>query len=507
MATDTEFERNPQITASLRIILPIVYGFVALIGIIGNLIVLQIICANRFRHKSIHLLVLSLLLADFFFIVIFTVVRAVSYAYLNTNWFINVSEWCKAEMYLLRLFEFVLAYTIVFMCLDRAVKMGSCWFGVRKFRSGISIFISIWIVSAYVLIPILLFKQTIYSQDYGGYLCYSTDESVPLFWLGAFPRRTLDFIDIIFRTMLPLLLMIILLVAGLINLCRRRTRQRKRLNYSSSFSNNGNRALYSRYDSDSMRDGINTINTEPTAILRDLSSPSALSRSTRSNKIKEDTSSSTLSKRYFIMVLFYAILFAVCQLPYEIYRSIMLWNMDIERRLASQSLDYAIEIPLLFLKLINRCANPFIFIWLGDIYGLRKGFCRLWCCPCLPGCIGCHKCWCIDCCHSIKYELNHCLGDQSQDESYGDDDWVPTGLQTISTYQYRDGDKLVTKQKILEEYETGIEPYYKNPSLREKYELTNGFVNDTFVNDDNFRLSSVLSTQNRLYDENKRAKL
>lgn len=175
----------------------------------------QIICANRFRHKSIHLLALSILLADLFFIVIFAIVRSVSYAYATATWFINVNEWCKAEMYLLRLFEFVLAYSVVFMCLDRAVTPSSCWYGVRKLRSGISIVISIWIASAYVLIPILLFKQTIFIQAYGGYLCYSTDQSIPLFWLGSFPRRTLDFIDIVFRTLFPSFLMIILLIIGL----------------------------------------------------------------------------------------------------------------------------------------------------------------------------------------------------------------------------------------------------------------------------------------------------
>ena len=129
-------ELSSELSTSLQVILPVVYSIFAILGVVGNLIVLQIICANRFRHKSIHLLAASIVLADFCFIIIFTVVRAVSYGYLDTTWFINPNEWCKAEMYLLRAFDFVLAYTIIFMCLDRAVLMGSCWFGVRKFRAG-----------------------------------------------------------------------------------------------------------------------------------------------------------------------------------------------------------------------------------------------------------------------------------------------------------------------------------------------------------------------------------
>ena len=209
---------NDDTVTALRIVLPIVYACIAIIGVIGNIIVLQIICANRFRHKSIHLLACSIICADLFYIVIFTVVRSVSYAYSNTNWFINPTDWCKAEMYLLRIFDFVLAYSVVFVCLDRAVYLNSCWYGVRKFRSGISIVISIWLASAYVLIPILLFQQTLAFQSYGGYLCQTTDASVPLFWLGTYPRRVLDFIDIVFRIFFPILLMIILLVIGWCNL-------------------------------------------------------------------------------------------------------------------------------------------------------------------------------------------------------------------------------------------------------------------------------------------------
>ena len=67
-----------------------------------------------------------------------------------------------------------------------------------------------------------------------------------------------------------------------------------------------------------------------------------------------------------------------------------------------------------------------------------------------------------------------------------ENDWVPTGLQTISTHQYRDGDKLVTKHSILEEYETGVQPYYKQPRLHGNQ----GIVNDTFE-DDNLRFINL----------------
>ncbi len=91
---------STELSTSLRVILPVIYIIFAIIGVIGNFIVLQIICANRFRHKSIHLLITSIVFADLGFTIIFTVVRSVSYAYLDTTWFLNANEWCKAEMFL-----------------------------------------------------------------------------------------------------------------------------------------------------------------------------------------------------------------------------------------------------------------------------------------------------------------------------------------------------------------------------------------------------------------------
>lgn len=476
---------NQEASTALRVIIPVIYILFAILGIVGNLIVLQIICANRFRHKSIHLLVCSLAFADSFFIIIFTIVRAVSYAYLTTSWFINPNEWCKAEMYLLRLFDFVLAYTVVFMCFDRAVRAGSCWFGVRKFRAGISILVSIWLASAYVLIPILLFKQTVFSQSYGGYLCYSTDESVPLFWLGNFPRRILDFIDIVFRTLFPVFLMIILLFIGSFNLCAPGEEKQITKSNASFLNSTQTYPNFDQYASST------TLATNSRILPRTEVEP----------KADPITSARIYNNRLYSMVLGYSLLFVICQLPYEIYRCVLLWNQNIETSLWSQNLDFAIEIPLLLLKLINRCVNPFLFICLGDFYSFRNKCCRLWCCPCIPGCIGCNQCWFFDCWRSICFEFDYCLGRKSKYE----EEYVPTGLQTISTYQYRDGNRLVTKQKIIEEYETGVEPYYKNPKLRDRQEECGAFVNENFENDDQYNISTA--RLNPTQTENLRVKL
>jgi hypothetical protein len=109
--------------------------------------------------------------------------------------------------------------------------------------------------------------------------------------------------------------------------------------------------------------------------------------------------------------------------------------------------------------------------------------------------------------------VNHCFGKENKSV---EEEWVPTGLQTISTYQYRDGDRLVTKQRVVEEFETGIEPYYKNPRLRERIEEANistnlnGVVNETYENDDSSRLASFRVQKVQRIEDNpnsRRAKL
>ena len=102
---------------------------------------------------------------------------------------------------------------------------------------------------------------------------------------------------------------------------------------------------------------------------------------------------------------------------------------------------------------------------------------------------------CFDCWRSIANEWSYCVGEHNESI---DDEWVPTGLQTISTHQYRDGEKLVTKQHILEEYETGVEAYYKNPGLKDSLAV----CNDAFDNDDNLRTARSVQL-----DEQLRAKL
>jgi len=214
----------PEIAYPIRIILPIVYTFLSLIALFGNVLNFYSLCVStdRYVRKSIHVLIWNLVIEGSIWTSIFYIVKMVSYADLGKDFSLNNGKWlndswCKSEMYILRIMDFILAYTIVFLCFDRCVKRKKCCYGQRRFITGICILISIWISICYGLIPILFFNQNLISLNYGSYECiYNQTEINQLNWLNLkniqTPYQTIYLIDFIFGNILPIFLMIFLLI-------------------------------------------------------------------------------------------------------------------------------------------------------------------------------------------------------------------------------------------------------------------------------------------------------
>ena len=89
------------------------------------------------------------------------------------------------------------------------------------------------------------------------------------------------------------------------------------------------------------------------------------------------------------------IVYIVCQLPYYIYRLIRIYSPSIEANLRESNLLYAIDIPLIALRLINRAINPWLSFFLMRSLrdSSRRACSSLWCCPtrwsCLRDCSLC----------------------------------------------------------------------------------------------------------------------
>ena len=215
----------PQIAYPIRVILPIVYTLIIAFAFLGNVLNFYALCVStdRYGRKSIHILIWNLIVEGTIWSSIFYIVKMVSYADLGEHFAINNGSWlndswCKAEMYILRIMDFLLAYTIVFLCLDRCVKRKRFCYGLRRSISGICILISLWLAVCYALIPILFFNEQLESFNYGSYECIINDTQVnnELGWLDLrnvqSPLKTLYLLDFIFGNALPIFLMIVLLI-------------------------------------------------------------------------------------------------------------------------------------------------------------------------------------------------------------------------------------------------------------------------------------------------------
>ncbi|CAF0836513.1 unnamed protein product [Rotaria sp. Silwood1] len=349
----------PQIAYPIRVILPIVYTFISTFALIGNTLNFYSLCVStdRYGRKSIHVLIWNLIIEGTTWTLIFYTVKMVSYADLGEHFALNNGKWlndswCKSEMYILRIMDFLLAYTIVFLCLDRCVKRRKCCYGIRRFITGICILISLWLGVCYALIPILFFNQQLKSFNYGSYECvYNETQINELSWLDLrniqLPIKTIYLLDFMFGNALPIFLMILLLVIRLFIYRKPKTNKYKTntdINLTEIDINTYKQFDLKNYDDE------------------------------HPNLIK--------------MVVLYVIVFIICQLPYYIYRLVRIYHPSIELNLFTMNILYAIDIPLIILRLINRAINPWLsFFLMRSIRDSSRQACStFWCCGCFPCC-------------------------------------------------------------------------------------------------------------------------
>lgn len=217
-------ELYPQIAYPIRILIPIVYTIICSFALIGNLLNFYSLCvsSDRYGRKSLHVLIWNLTIEGSLWTSIFFLVKIVSFADLGEHFALNGGQWlndswCKAELYLLRSMDFLLAYTIVCLCLDRCVRRKVCCFGFRRFVTGICLVLSLWLAITYALIPILFFDQQLISFQYGSYECLTNETQInQLTWLDLqriqTPYRTIYLLDFIFGNAFPIFLMISFLI-------------------------------------------------------------------------------------------------------------------------------------------------------------------------------------------------------------------------------------------------------------------------------------------------------
>ena len=144
----------------VRIIVPIIFGLIAVLGFAGNLLVIIVVVGNRQMRNSTNLLIISLALADLFFIIICVPFTATSYA--MPIWPFG-NAWCKIYQYMINVTAYASVYTLVLMSLDRylAVVHPISTMGLRNERNTYIAIVITWVVIFVFNVPILLQYQRI----------------------------------------------------------------------------------------------------------------------------------------------------------------------------------------------------------------------------------------------------------------------------------------------------------------------------------------------------------
>jgi len=79
----------------VRIIIPIIFGLIAVLGFVGNLSVIVVVTANKNMRNTTNILIFSLAVADFVFIIMCVPFTAVIYA--SPVWPFGL-VWCKVRL-------------------------------------------------------------------------------------------------------------------------------------------------------------------------------------------------------------------------------------------------------------------------------------------------------------------------------------------------------------------------------------------------------------------------
>jgi len=100
----------------LSVVVPIIFGLIVIVGLIGNALVVVVVAANQQMRNTTNLLIINLAMADLLFIIFCVPFTATDYAL--TYWpFSDI--WCKIVQYLVVVTAYASVYTLVLMSLDR----------------------------------------------------------------------------------------------------------------------------------------------------------------------------------------------------------------------------------------------------------------------------------------------------------------------------------------------------------------------------------------------------
>jgi hypothetical protein len=105
-----------QFDAVVRVTVPVIFGAIAVLGLVGNLLVIVVVVRNRTMRSTTNALIVSLAVADLAFIVICVPLTALSYT--QAPWVFGQFV-CRLYQNVIHVTAYASVYTLVLMSLDR----------------------------------------------------------------------------------------------------------------------------------------------------------------------------------------------------------------------------------------------------------------------------------------------------------------------------------------------------------------------------------------------------
>ncbi|KAH3862659.1 allatostatin-A receptor-like [Dreissena polymorpha] len=157
---ELDIQQFIEFEAYVRIIIPIIFGLIVLLGLIGNSLVIFVILKNQQMRSTTNILILNLAIADLCFIIF--CVPFTGTAYVLTIWPFGTA-WCKIVQYVIYVCAYASVYTLVLMSLDRylAVVHPIYSMSYRTQWNTIWIIIALWVIILGGHVPLLLHNDVV----------------------------------------------------------------------------------------------------------------------------------------------------------------------------------------------------------------------------------------------------------------------------------------------------------------------------------------------------------
>ncbi|KAK8785655.1 hypothetical protein V5799_007982 [Amblyomma americanum] len=146
------------------IVLPILFGVIFIVGLLGNGLVVLVVLRNRQMRSTINFFIMNLSVADLLFIVV--CVPFTAWDYMLNYWSFG-DAWCRIHLYIFTVCAGASIYTLVLMSADRflAVVYPLRSMPIRTPTNAFRRILLTWIIILVACVPVLLSHGMVIVND------------------------------------------------------------------------------------------------------------------------------------------------------------------------------------------------------------------------------------------------------------------------------------------------------------------------------------------------------